>query len=87
MGVGQTQVNARAAGVADPDYGGSWDVTGHYQSNYSSTAAENARKQRRQAALEQKSQAQERALEIVNSIAETRSKIRAEMTNKYKVEF
>lgn len=87
MGVGQTQVNARVAGVADPDYGGSWDVNGRYQSNYSSTAADNARQQRRQAALEQKSQAQERALEIVNSVAGARSKVRAEMTDKYKVEF
>jgi hypothetical protein len=87
MGVTQTQINARVASVGDTDAGGYWDSGGEYHSNYSGIEAENARKARRQAALEQKSQAQERALSILQPIAETRPKIRAEMTAKYNVEF
>jgi hypothetical protein len=87
MAVTQTQINSKVAGVADYDAGGSWDSSGEYHSNYSATEADNARKQRRQAALEQKSQAQEKALGILQPIAESRPKIRAEMTAKYNVEF
>ena len=88
MGVAQTQINSRVAGVQDPSYGGSYyDNNGYYVNNYDSVAVENANRQRRQVALEQRGQAQQQALTIVNSIAETRPKIRAEMTNKYKVEF
>jgi hypothetical protein len=87
MGVAQTQMNSRINGVADYDAGGSWDSGGEYHSNYSATEAENTRKQRRQIALEQKGQAQEKALAIMQPIAETRPKIRAEMTAKYNVEF
>jgi hypothetical protein len=88
MGVAQTQINSRVAGVMDPDYGGSYyDSNGYYVNNYNSAAAENANRQRRQVALEQRGQAQAQALEIVNSVAATRPKIRAEMVAKYKVEF
>jgi hypothetical protein len=88
MGVAQTQINSRVAGVADPDFGGSYyDNNGYYVNNYNSTAVENANRQRRQAALEQRGQAQAQALQIIGSIAETRPQIRAAMTNKYKVEF
>jgi hypothetical protein len=88
MGVGQTQINSRVAGVADPDYGGYYyDYNGYYVNNYNATAVENAKRQRRQVALEQRGQAQQQALEVVNSIAEMRPKIRAEMVAKYKVEF
>lgn len=88
MGVAQTQINARVAGVQDPEYGGSYyDNNGYYVNNYDSSAVENANRQRRQVALEQRGQAQQQALTIINSITETRPKIRAEMVNKYKVEF
>jgi len=88
MGVSQTQINSRVAGVMDPSYGdSSYDNNGYYVSNYDSVGAENARRQRRQVALEQRGQAQNQALTIVNAIAETRPKIRAEMVAKYKVEF
>jgi hypothetical protein len=88
MGVGQTQIDSRVAGVTDPDYGGSYyDVNGYYVSNYNATAAANANRQRRQVALEQRGQAQQQALTIIAPIAETRAKIRAEMVAKYKVEF
>jgi hypothetical protein len=72
----------------NPDYGGSYyDNNGYYVSNYNSAAADNANRQRRQAGLEQRAQAQTQAMTIVNSIAETRPQIRAAMTAKYKVEF
>lgn len=88
MGVAQTQINSRVAGVMNPDYGESYyDVNGYYVSNYDSAGNENARRQRRQVALEQRGQAQAQALTIMTSVAETRPKIRAEMVAKYKVEF
>jgi hypothetical protein len=88
LGVAQTQINSRVAGVMNPDYGGSYyDNNGYYVSNYNSAAADNANRQRRQAGLEQRAQAQTQAMTIVNSIAETRPQIRAAMTAKYKVEF
>ena len=89
MGVGQTQMNARVAGVADPTYTSSMNYNGSTSDDVAANRAarENANKQRRQAALEQKAQSQEQALGIVNEIAETRPKIRADMVAKYKVEF
>ena len=86
MGVAQTQVNSRVAGVMDADFG-NYDYDGGYDSGYNSAAVENVRRQRRQVALEQRAQAQEHALGILNSIGETRPKIRTEMVAKYKVEF
>ena len=86
MGVGQTQVNARVAGVADPDFG-NYDYDGGYDGGYNDAAVENARRQRRQAGLEQRAQSQENALGILSAIAESRPRIRAEMVAKYKVEF
>jgi hypothetical protein len=89
LGVGQTQMNARVAGVMDPEYSSyTYDNNGYYTNDSANkTARENANKQRRQAALEQKAQAQEQALQIVNEIAETRPKIRADMVAKYNIEF
>jgi hypothetical protein len=91
LGVGQTQMNARVAGVADPTYGSySYDGDGNYSSHDGSAqraAYENARRQRRQASLEQKAQAQEQALQFVNEIAGTRTAVRAAMVEKYQVEF
>ncbi len=85
VAVGQTQMNARVAGVMDPTYASSDDSYSNDPANR--TARENANKERRQAALEQKAQSQEQALRIVNEIAETRPKIRADMVAKYKIEF
>jgi hypothetical protein len=87
--VAQSQMNARVAGVMDPTYA-TWDKDYSGDTTNDSAnrvASENARNQRRQAALEQKAQAQEQALGILNEIAETRPKVRADMVAKYKVEF
>jgi hypothetical protein len=88
MALGQTQMNARVAGIADPAYSGySYDNEGNYRASMQPGEMENVKRQRRQAALEQKAQAQEQALQIINQIAETRPAIRAAMVEKYKVEF
>jgi hypothetical protein len=88
MAIGQTQMNARVAGVQDPTYDAYYyDNDGAYHSAARTGEWENAKRQRRQAALEQKAQAQEQALQIINQIAETRPAIRAAMVEKYKVEF
>jgi hypothetical protein len=86
--VGQTQVNARVAGIADPGYTSyTYDNEGNYQTDINRVEQENAKRQRRQASLEQKAQAQEQAMRIINEIAESRPKIRAAMVEKYQVEF
>jgi hypothetical protein len=88
MGVAQSQITARVNGVMDPQFGYGWyDINGNYTSDYNQSQVDNANRQRRQAANEQRGQAQAQALQIIGSISETRPKIRAEMTNKYKVEF
>ena len=88
LAIGQTQINVRTAGVLDPAYSTtSYDSDGNYQSGISAGDAENARRQRRAAALEQKAQAQQQAMEVVNEIAQTRPAIRQEMVAKYNVEF
>jgi hypothetical protein len=88
MAVAQTQMNARVAGVMDPGYSNySYDSYGNYTSSASTPDIENAKRQRRQVALEQRAQAQEQAMRVISEIAETRPAIRAAMVEKYKVEF
>ena len=87
MAMTQTQVNSRVAGVADPAYSTYTDNEGFSQSTVNTVDAENAKRQRRQVALEQRAQAQEQAIQILTQIAESRPAIRAAMVEKYKVEF
>ena len=88
MGMAQTEINSRVAGVMDPGYSiGYYDNEGNYTSDVSRVDSENASRQRRQAALEQRAQAQQQAVQILGEIAETRPQIRAAMVEKYQVEF
>jgi len=87
MVVGQTTMNARVAGIADPSYVGVYDNEGNYHTDVDRAAVEQAKQQRRQAALEQKAAAQQQAAQILQEIAETRPQIRQAMVEKYKVEF
>jgi len=88
MGIGQTQINSRVAGVMDPEYEGYYyDNNGYYVGNYDKAAHENANQQRRQVALEQRAQAQDQALQVLNELAPMRAKIRADMVAKYNIEF
>jgi hypothetical protein len=84
LAVGQTQISSRVAGVADPTY-----ATGYYGdvNSYNNQQYDNAEKARRQVATEQRAASQDQAMKILNDIAETRNKIRADMVAKYKIEF
>ena len=83
----QTQINARVSGIADPVYSSySYDHEGVLHSAHKADM-ENVRRQRQQAALEQKAQAQQEAIRILSEIAETRPAVRASMVDKYKLEF
>jgi hypothetical protein len=85
MGVTQVKMNARVSGVTDPTY-----ESGYYDDNADAqnrANRENAGKARRQVALEEKAKGQEQALQILNDIAVTRPKIRADMAAKYKLDF
>jgi hypothetical protein len=85
MGVAQVNMNARVSGVTDPTY-----QSAYYDENADAqnrAARENAGKARRQVALEEKAKGQEQALRILNDIAVTRPKIRADMAAKYKLDF
>ena len=87
MVTAQTAINSRVAGVADPAYISYTDNEGFSGTDIDRAATENAKQQRRQAALEQRAQAQEQATSILSEIAQTRPAIRAAMVEKYKVEF
>jgi hypothetical protein len=87
MATAQTAINSRVAGVADPGYASYTDNEGNAVSDVDRVATENAKQQRRQAALEQRAQAQEQATRILEEIAQTRPAVRAAMVEKYKVEF
>jgi hypothetical protein len=87
--VGQTQTNARTASAqtAAVDYGSyTYDANGKFHSQIAAQGEAN-RQQRRQAASEQKAQAQQQGMQILNELPASRAKIRAEMTQKYKIEF
>jgi hypothetical protein len=90
----QTQINARVAGVRSSDYGGyGYDGSGAYtrQSDAASQAQRNYNQAKAQesraAALEQRAAAQQQAIQSLNEIAGTREKVRAQMVEKYKIEF
>ena len=87
MATAQTAINSRVAGVADPSYSYYIDNYGESRSTVNRSDLENAKRQRRQVALEQRAQAQEQAVQILTEIAESRPAIRAAMVEKYKVEF
>jgi hypothetical protein len=88
LSVGQNQVNARVAGVRDPEYTSyTYDSGGYVNGNNSGVLNDNARMERRQLASEQKAETYQQALIILNEIAETAPKIRADMVAKYNVEF
>jgi hypothetical protein len=83
--VGQNAINTSVAGVAsirvDTSY---WDKDENY--HYRSHEDPETARQRRQAALAQKTELQKQALQILGEANGTRQKIRQEMTAKYNVE-
>jgi hypothetical protein len=83
---GQTQIKARVSGIQNPEYG-TYDTEHYTWASHESALSESYKRQRTQAALEQKTQIQAQGVEILNEANGTRQKIRAEMTQKYNVEF
>ncbi len=87
VGVGQVQINARVAGVKDPEYViYTYDSYGNVTGNTNVTNT-NADKERRQLASQQRAETYQQAINILNKLAGTSAKIRAEMVAKYNVEF
>jgi hypothetical protein len=83
--VGQLQINSRVAGVKDPDY--TQYTYGEGGNASASNAMANTNRERRALAAQQQAESLEKALNIVNEIAGTTPRIRAEMVAKYNVEF
>jgi hypothetical protein len=88
LSVGQVQINARVAGVKDPEYiSYNYDQYGNPISTTSNVTIENANKERRQLASQQKAETYQQVLTILNEIAATTPPIRQAMVQKYNVEF
>jgi len=92
LSVGSIQIQSRVAGVMDPEYE-AYDYGPGYSSksrgDTTSLGPEyyNTVRERQRVATEQKAQSAEQALRILTEIAETRPGIRAQMVQKYNVEF
>ena len=77
-----------AQGVASPTAYTNYSPQGGGNSTPETRAAyRNAQQQRRQVAQTERGAAGDRAMTIMNQVLPTRGKIRAEMTQKYGVEF
>jgi hypothetical protein len=86
--VGQQKAKVAAEGVASPVAYTTYSPQGGGNSTPETRAAyRNAQQQRRQAAQSERGAAGERAMTIMNQVLPTRGKIRADMTQKYGVEF
>lgn len=87
LSVGQLDTIARTTGIQSADAGlGDYDFDGNYTGR-ASTETDIVRRQRQQAATEEKSKALSSAAEIIKDLAGSRQKLRMEMTNRYGVEF
>jgi hypothetical protein len=86
--VGQQKAGVAAQGVASPTAYTTYSPQGGGNSTPESRAAyRNAQQQRRAVAQAERGAAGDRAMTIMNQVMPTRGKIRAEMTQKYGVEF
>ena len=90
MALGQQKAMTAVQGVASPTAYTSYNGTSGWSSSDSAetrAAFRNVRQQRQQVAQNERGLAAERAFAAVNGVLEGRGKIRAEMTQKYGVEF
>lgn len=87
LSVGGMQTQARVAGVMNPEYTvyENWGTSG--APSTLDPAYTNTVRERQRVATEQKAQSADQALRILEEIGQTRPRIRAEMVQKYKVEF
>lgn len=88
LGIGQRKADAAAQGVASPTAYATYTNQGGGNATADTRAAyRNAAQQRRQVSQAERAAAADRAFAIMNQVLPTRGKIRAEMTQKYGVEF
>ena len=89
LAIGQRKADAAAQGVASPTaYVSYTDQAGSGNSTPETRAAfRNAAQQRRQVSQSERAAAADRAFTIMNQVLPSRGKIRADMTQKYGVEF
>ncbi len=86
ISIGGQRAQAAAAAVASPAASSAGNY-GSASTPESRAAFRNAANQRRQAAQTERASAAQRALEVLNTIPEGRAKVRADMSQKYRVEF
>lgn len=86
ISIGGQRAQAAAAAVAAPAAASAGNY-GSASTPDSRAAFRNAANQRRQASQTERATASQKALEALNTIPESRAKVRAEMSQKYKVEF
>ncbi len=89
LALGQQQAKVAAEGVASPTSYTTYNSNGSANNNTPETRAayRNAQQQRRAASQAQRGAAADRAFAVLNEVLPTRAKVRAEMTQKYGVEF
>jgi hypothetical protein len=86
ISIGSQRAQAASASVASASASSAGNY-GSASTPESRAAFRNASNQRRQAAQTERATAAQKALEVLNTIPESRAKVRAEMSQKYKVEF
>jgi hypothetical protein len=84
--IGSQRAQAAAAAVAAPAASGAGNY-GSASTPESRAAFRNASNQRRQAAQTERAAASQKALDVLNTIPESRAKVRVDMSQKYRVEF
>jgi hypothetical protein len=90
LALGQQKAMVAAQGVASPTAYSSYTSGNEYSTSdtpETRAAYRNAQQQRQQVAQAERGAAAERALAIINDVLPTRAKIRADMVQKYGVEF
>jgi hypothetical protein len=86
IAIGSQRAQAAAAAVASPAASGAGNY-GSASTPESRAAFRNAANQRRQAAQTERATAAQKAMDVLNTVPENRAKVRAEMSQKYRVEF
>lgn len=86
LSVGQLDTLARTTGIENASGWSDYDYDGNY-TGQATAASDGVRRQRQQAAMEEKARAHDSAAKIFKDLAGARQKVRADMTQRYGVEF
>jgi hypothetical protein len=88
LALGQQQAKMAAGRIESPTgYTTEAPNGGGVETADTRAAYQNAQQQRRTAATAEKNAAAQRALDILNQLVDTRGKVRADMTQRYGIEF